>query len=232
MTTNTDRVNFLSFSQLEQQSQYLARQVASILAEQITANGHASLAVSGGSTPKRLFEILSNTAIQWQKVTILLVDDRWLDPSHSDSNQQLVERHLLQHLAADANFIALYQENSSAFAAQASINQTVAALQLPLDIVLLGMGNDGHTASLFPCSSQLLEGLSTSATYLATQPSTAPHCRISLSANAISGAKQLFLQLKGSDKKQTLERALSGNNQMKMPIRRFLTRKLQVLWCP
>ena len=95
MTTNTDRVKFLSFSQLEQQSQYLARQVASILAEKITANGHASLAVSGGSTPKRLFEILSNTAIQWQKVTILLVDDRWLDPSHSDSNQQLVERPLI-----------------------------------------------------------------------------------------------------------------------------------------
>ncbi len=232
MTTNTDKVNFLSFSQLEQQSQYLARQVASILAEQIAAEGHASLAVSGGSTPKRLFEILSNTAIEWQKVTILLVDDRWLDPSHNDSNQQLVERHLLQNLAAYANFITLYQSNSSAFAAEASINQTIAAQQLPLDVVLLGMGNDGHTASLFPCSSQLLEGLSTSATYLAIQPSTAPHCRISLSANAISSAKQLFLQLKGSDKKQTLEKALSGIDETKMPIRRFLTKKLQVLWCP
>lgn len=228
----SEKNNLHSFADLEQQSQYLAETVGTILMRQIASKQSASLAVSGGSTPKRLFELLSNIDLDWQHVTITLVDDRWLESSHSDSNQQLVEKNLLQNFATKAKFIGLYQEGYSAVAASDKVNQIFSSVDLPFDVVLLGMGNDGHTASLFPCSKQLEEGLTTSATYLATQPNTAPYARMSLSAKAIESASHLFLQLKGPEKKATLSKALNGDNQQEMPIRRFLNHDITVLWCP
>lgn len=226
------QVNFLDFANAEQQSEYLALQVARILQQSIDLNGTASLAVSGGSTPQQMFEHLSKADIDWANVTITLVDDRWVDSQHCASNQQLVEEHLLQNLAANARFIALYQPGLTAEQASPMINQQLSQVATPFDIVLLGMGNDGHTASLFPCCEQISTGFTTTDLYLATQPSSAPHTRMSLSVSAISQAKHRFLQLKGNDKKATLEKALQEENEQRMPIKRFLTKDITVLWCP
>jgi len=231
MTTSTP-INLHNFDDLEQQSQHLAQVVGQILQTQISNSGSASLAVSGGSTPKKLFELLSKIDLEWQNVAITLVDDRWLANDQADSNQQLVEKNLLQNHASHATFIPLYQEGYSAFEATTKVNSLFDNIKQPFDVVLLGMGNDGHTASLFPCSDQINEGLSTSATYLATQPTTAPYQRMSLSAQAIEAAGHLFLQLKGADKQATLNKALNGDKHLEMPIRRFLTNNITVLWCP
>jgi len=227
-----EQLNVHHFDEPEKQSQHLADAVAEILSTQISNKGFASIAVSGGSTPKRLFDLLSQTELEWDKVTITLVDDRWLENSHNDSNQRLVEETLLQNNAITATFIPLFQAGSNAFDACSKINDLFEQVNLPFDIVLLGMGNDGHTASLFPCSAQVTEGLLTEKTYLATQPTSAPYERISLSANAIENAGHLFLQLKGSDKQLTLNKALKGDNEQDMPIRRFLNQNITVLWCP
>jgi 6-phosphogluconolactonase len=228
--TALNNVNFLSFVELEEQSQHLAQTVADSLQQKINIKHCATLAVSGGSTPKRLFEILSEIDIQWQKVTISLVDDRWLSPRHEDSNQRLVEQNLLQNKANKANFISFFQPDTNAFDAISAINTKFSGYRP--DVILLGMGNDGHTASLFPCSQQITEGLSTKETYLAVEPTTAAYTRVSLSANTISGAEHIFLQLKGDDKKATLQNALSGQDEKSMPIRRFLKSNITVLWCP
>jgi len=229
---HSEQIKLQNFDNLEQQSQHLADVVAQILQTQVSKNGLASIAVSGGSTPKRLFELLSKMDLEWAKVAITLVDDRWLANDQADSNQQLVEKNLLQNHAANAQFIPLYQEGLSAFEASDKVNASFENIKQPFDVVLLGMGNDGHTASLFPCSEQISEGLSTSATYLATLPTTAPYERISLSAHAIEAAGHLFLQLAGADKQVTLSKALKGDEHLEMPIRRFLTNKITVLWCP
>jgi len=230
--SHSEQINLHNFEDLEQQSQHLADVVAQILQTQIEKNGSASLAVSGGSTPQKTFELLSKNELDWARVTITLVDDRWLANDQADSNQQLVEKNLLQNHAAKAQFIPLYQEGLSAFEASDKVNALFTDIKQPFDVVLLGMGNDGHTASLFPCSEQISEGLSTRATYLATQPTTAPYERMSLSAQAIETASHLFLQLKGADKQATLSKALKGDKHLEMPIRRFLTNNITVLWCP
>jgi 6-phosphogluconolactonase len=228
----SDVVNYLTFEDPLSQSQHLAKQVADILSQAIESSGQASLAVSGGSTPKQMFELLSNTDIPWQHVTITLVDDRWVEPSHKDSNQQLIEQSLLQNFAQNAHFIGLYQHNFDSQQAVERVNLMFKQVKQPFDVVLLGMGNDGHTASLFPCSDQIQLGMSTSQLYLSTQPKSAPYSRISLSAKAITASQHIFIQLKGLDKQQTLEKALAQTDELKMPIKRFLTKNSTVLWCP
>jgi 6-phosphogluconolactonase len=149
-------INYLAFDDLQEQSMALAEKIIDILSQAIINKGSASIAVSGGSTPKALFNILSNSTLDWEKVTVTLVDDRWLAPNHPDSNQHLVEQQLLQNKAVNARFVGLYQ-------ADKGLADTIDFLntQQPessFDVLLLGMGNDGHTASLFPCSTQLKHG--------------------------------------------------------------------------
>lgn len=225
-------VNFLSFEDTEQQSNSLAQTIAGILTRAITDNGHAYMAVSGGSTPKTLFKALSNMPIHWSKVTVSLVDDRWLPPQHKESNQLLVEQNLLQNNACVAEFIGLYRPDQTLTDAVASINKQYTDQPISFDVLLLGMGNDGHTASLFPCSQQLSHGLSTTDAYLISHPTSAPYDRISLSAHSIENSKHLFLQIKGEDKRQTLDKAIEINDEMSMPIQRFLNSDITVLWCP
>jgi 6-phosphogluconolactonase len=229
---NKSELNYLEFSGIEQQSQYLADQVAEILTQKINTTDKALLAVSGGSTPKTLFNLLSRTKLEWSKITIILVDDRWLPSSHQDSNQRLVEENLLINNAQAATFIPLYQPQHTLINAASALNNMFSEQSLTIDIALLGMGNDGHSASIFPCCEQLDEGLNTKATFLSTQPTSAPYSRMTLSADAINKAEHIFVQLKGDDKKITLEKALANNDEKAMPIRRFLNKNTTVLWCP
>lgn len=225
-----NNINYFAYDDLQQQSEALAEKIIIILSQAIINKGSASIAVSGGSTPKVLFNILSNSALDWEKVTVSLVDDRWLAPNHPDSNQHLVEQQLLQNKAINASFVGLYQANKGLADTIDFLNKQ--QQESPFDVLLLGMGNDGHTASLFPCSTQLKHGLTTHDTYLMTQPKSAAYERISLSANAIQKAQHLFLQLKGNDKQQTLNKALTSTDEIQMPVRRFLDNNITVLWCP
>jgi len=232
MMIKSTELNLLDFCDIDQQSQYLADEVARLLTAKISTNGNALLAVSGGSTPKTMFNKLSYAPIDWDKVTITLIDDRWLPSSHQDSNQRLVEENLLINNASAANFIPLFQSHETNANAPKQLNALFSNENLELDIALLGMGNDGHSASIFPCCEQIDEGLNTQATFLSTEPTTAPYSRITFSAHAINKAEHIFLQLKGDDKKITLEKALADDDEKAMPIRRFLNKNTTVLWCP
>jgi len=184
----------------------LADTVVSKLAQALESRGRASLVVSGGSTPKGLFALLSEAALDWAKVTVVLADERWVEADHDDANRRMVRESLLRGAASGATFISLADAYPDTDAALHDVERALADVD-QFDVVILGMGLDGHTASLFPCSLELREGLSTDATALMTQPTTAPHKRISLSRKRLLATHYGALHIVGNEKRQVLKDA-------------------------
>lgn len=202
----------------------LADKVSDILQQAISLKGKASIAVSGGSTPKGFFKVLSHKDIDWKKVTITLADERWVDITSEASNTRLVHENLLQNKASVAKFFHLKQGEVLCDETLFDLNVAANNALLPLDVLILGMGEDGHTASLFPCSTQIKQALdiNNDKALMAVEPTTAPHQRITFSFASLSQSKNVFLHLCGDNKKQVLDKALNGDDEFDMPIRKFL----------
>lgn len=199
-----------------------ALEISQKLQQGIAERGQAVLVVSGGKTPLPLFHTLAQTELDWSKVTITLADDRFLPDDAPDSNERLVKSALLQHKAAAARFISLYSHADSAEAAVPALLERVAGLAT-FDVLILGMGEDGHTASLFPCSQELAAGLADDAAdLLAVNPATAPYQRISFSRRRLMQARSIYLHLVGPKKLQVLQQAAAGTDVAQMPIRAFI----------
>ncbi len=215
----------------------LAERVAGLLGEGIRERYQASLAVSGGSTPVPLFARLAEMDLEWDKVTISLVDERWVDTVSRDSNENLVRCHLLRDKAAAASFIGMKNEMVTAGGGEAACEARLQAVPHPYDCLILGMGNDGHTASLFPGAANLdaAVDLHSGRICMAIRPPAAPHERITLTLPAILNSRQLILHLQGEEKKKTLAMAQEPGDAGVMPIRFILrqeTTPLAVYWSP
>ncbi len=212
-----------------------AQKIASLLSEDVEQHGQASLLVSGGRTPIDLFKALSHTPLAWDKVTISLADERWVSIEDDASNEKLVRTHLLQAHAKAATFVSLTTRDTDAEQGIAEVEQRVNQIKQPFTVVILGMGEDGHTASLFPCSAQLADGLNMQSGHklIAVTPTTAPHQRISFTLPALVNSQHVFLHLTGDSKKDVLEKALAGNDEHEMPIRAVLSRcDVELMWAP
>jgi 6-phosphogluconolactonase len=215
----------------------LAKSVSNLLNDAIKLKGKASLAVSGGSTPKGFFSVLSQIDIDWSKVTVTLADERWVALDSEDSNTRLVHENLLQNKAKAANFFHLKQGADCSEETLNDLNIAANTTLLPLDVLILGMGEDGHTASLFPCSDQITQCLAVDNgnSLLKVLPKTAPHQRISFSFAALNKSKNTFLHLCGESKQSVLKQALEANDAFEMPIRAFLhhpSLKTEIYWAP
>lgn len=197
----------------------IADRIAVLLRDAIAARGIASIAVSGGRSPRPVLEALGTADIAWDKVVVTLVDERWVAPDSADSNERLVRETLLHGAAAQARFVPMKTPDRDAYAGQRAVEAAFADLPWPLDIVLLGMGDDGHTASLFPEAAELADGLSSRARTIAVTPPAAPHQRLSLTASAILASRHVLLQIGGAAKKVVYDRALAGGRVEELPIR-------------
>jgi len=211
----------------------LSQKIAKQLQQAIDKQGKASLIVSGGSTPKPLFEKLSTIDIEWSAVTVGLCDERWVDANHKDSNEKLVREYLLQARASGAKFSSMYREGVEAVEAIELCEERITQELLPLSVVILGMGTDAHTASLFPHNPKLAEGLSLESGRLCVsmKPADAPHQRMSLTLPAILGAEHIYLHFEGEQKRRVYEEAVSGEDAMAMPIRSILNQKNIEVYC-
>lgn len=226
-----------SFDRQEALTAKLVRTVTTALEQGIQRRGRASLVVSGGSTPIPLFQALSQTPFAWNRVHVTLADERWVPPDAPESNEQLVRTHLLQGEAATASFVGLKTEDSTPHQAESTVQRRLAALPRPFDLVLLGMGNDGHTASLFPGSPELDHAIapSTSITACAITPANAPHLRMTQTLSSLLNSRIIFLHLTGAEKNRVYQQALNGTDSAEMPVRAILHQRqtpVTVYWAP
>lgn len=187
----------------------LAERVATELGAALYARGRALLAVSGGSTPKRFFAELSRAAIDWRAVEITLADERWVPSSDERSNARLVRGQLLNDAAAAARFLPLQIDGHTPDSG-AEVLEREFAQRLPIDVLILGMGNDGHTASLFPDGDHLDAALDPAGArmLLPMHAPGAPEPRITFTLPALVSARHLHLHIEGAAKQAVLREAL------------------------
>jgi 6-phosphogluconolactonase len=211
--------------------------VSNALRDRLLAQARVRLLVSGGSTPAPVFRALSRATLDWANVDIALVDERWLPPTNPDSNAHLVREHLLRGPASDAHFELLAHPDRPI---DTDVSEANLRAKNPADIVLLGMGDDGHTASLFPGMPDLERALSTSLAYIAVDASGCPGAgawsrRISLTPAGLAPAGVRLLLIRGQQKRELLQHAIAGTDPHAYPVRLAFTTPgaiLQVHWCP
>src|ERR1700733_1121704 len=215
----------------------LAARIVAALEDGIRGGGSASLVVSGGRSPAALFDLLSSAALDWRCVWIALTDERWVDTTSGDSNEHLVREHLLRNGAAKANFVGMKSAAAQPAEAAASSWSAIASLPRPFDYVLLGMGDDGHTASLFPQSPGLasaIDPLQPPGCVAMIAP-VAPQARMSLNLSALLDARRIGLLIVGDGKLAVYERAGESGPVADMPVRALLRQQqlpVSVYWAP
>ena len=218
-----------TFDSTDKLNMELAKAISGRLQAAITDRGKATLVVSGGSTPRPLFAQLAAADIPWKNVTVLLADERWVSETHADSNSAMVKSLLLQGEAAAATWIDFGAGQEDADAEVARVAEILSAMD-SFDVVVLGMGADSHTASLFPCSIELPDGLSTTSPVLMTQPTTAPHRRISLSKDRLLKTELGIIHLVGESKLEVYEKATAHADDDIHPISHFAHHDQFSLW--
>ena len=203
------------------QADALAREVADHLRRAVEDRGAASLALSGGTTPVAFFRRLAGIDLPWSAVTIFPVDERWVEVDDPDSNEGLIRTHLLRDRAAAARLVGMKTPAPTARQGEDECENRLASIPQPFDVLVLGMGNDGHTASLFPGADRLARATDPGSgrTCMALAPPDAPHERMSLTLPVILKARALYLLITGNEKRKTLEKALAGGPPLEMPIR-------------
>ncbi len=234
--TNSD-TQFKRFPAMAELAQALAADVAQTLARAIDARGGASLIVSGGKTPVKFFEQLRAQPIEWRRVCIALADERWVDPSDPGSNEKMVREVLLKERAAEARFAGLKNAAPSPDLGAVSAWETFARIPRPFDVTLLGMGDDGHTASLFPGSPNLSIALAASAAAgcVGMWSPSAPQPRLSLNLSALLDSRRILILIEGAGKLSAYEAAAGAGPVEEMPVRAVLRQSrvpVEVIWAP
>jgi 6-phosphogluconolactonase len=218
-------------------AQALAMQVAAWLRTAIDERERASLAVSGGTTPRGFLQQLGEQSLAWENVSVTLVDERWVPAASERSNARLVGETLLRGAAAAATFVPLYAEAAAPEDALARIEARVGELPLPLDVVVLGMGSDGHTASLFPGADRLAEALDPAgrARVLPLRAAAAGEPRVSLTLPVLAAARRACLLFEGRAKKRVFDAIVAGEGAWaRSPLRAVIEHMpmpLDVYWC-
>ena len=210
--------------------------IAGALREVLARRARATLLLSGGTTPAPVYARLADAPLDWSRVNVGLVDERWVPATDAASNARLVRESLLRGAATGARFVPAAHLDLGLADSVARSN----ALDLADAVVVLGMGDDGHTASLFPAMRGLSEALDAAANYAEVDAAGCPGAgpwrhRISLTPHGLAQASARLLLLRGEDKRLLFARALAGDDVAELPVRLLFDLpgpRLQTFWCP
>lgn len=227
------RVRWLDFADKTSWADATADKIADQLTDGIAQRNVASLIVPGGTTPQPIFERLNAMPLNWSRIQVGLTDERWIDPGHGDSNENLVRRTLLRGEARAVQFHSLFNGARRPSAGLKAAEASMATMARPFDVVLLGMGTDGHFASLFPGIPQLAAGLDPGnpASCLAIDTPQSGYPRMSLTMSALLNAKLILIAIAGRPKRTIAAQALAG--KATTPIAALLAARkddLEILW--
>ena len=230
-------IEFRSFKSRAEASAAAAELLASLIRSALSSMpaAQASLVVSGGTTPGPCFDLLSAEQLDWSRVTVFPSDERWVAANDPDSNERLIRSRLLQGKAEDGKVLSFFRAGIDAGQAPPIIERDLSALKQPLSASLLGMGEDGHFASLFPDFDGLEEALDPhgKAACVMVQTAGSPHLRISLTLSALLNAEHTLLLIFGEAKRAVFDKALAGGTTY--PIETLLHQcrhPLTVFWAP
>ncbi len=231
------RVHFLAWQSAEQWAWAGAVTIAAELRRALELQPRARLLLSGGKTPAPVYQALSRAPLAWDRVDVALVDERWLQPDDPDSNSHLVRATLLQDRAAAARFETLTRTGRSIEEAVAAANLHASQVA---DVVTLGMGDDGHTASLFPGMRGLEQAIASPSAYVSVDATGCPGAgpwprRISLTPSGLAPSRTRLLLIRGEHKRSLFERAADGLDPLELPVRLAFTTpgaRLRVHWAP
>jgi len=212
--------------------------VSQRLSASIAKRGRALLLASGGSTPLPLYESLSGVDLDWARVTVALVDERWVESCHDASNARAIRAALFQENAMKATFVGMKSDAASPQEAAPALEKTLKGLPWPADVAILGMGADGHTASWFPNAHGLAAAIDPETEALCAAVSahqsavTGAHTeRMTLTAPPILSAGALLLLISGEEKRRAYKRALASGPVEDMPVRTLFLGDLSKLFC-
>lgn len=184
----------------------LANVLAGELRQALSIHDHVSFAVPGGTTPGPMFDNLCAADLDWARVHVMLTDERWVPETSDRSNTGLIKQRLLTDRAAAATYVPLYVDAPTPEAGMAALEAGLAP-ELPISVMLLGMGADMHTASIFPGADRLHDALHGDAPLVPMRAAGAPEPRITLSARVLREAMDRHIVIIGAEKREALERA-------------------------
>jgi 6-phosphogluconolactonase len=217
----------------------LAMEITVRLTDAVAARGRASLVATGGTTPGPLYDALSAEPAPWDRVEITLTDERWVSPDSADSNEGLVRRRLLRDRAAMAELIGLKTPDATPGEAEAKVDHALAGMVRPFDVVILGMGDDGHIASLFPHAAELKRAMAAGPDELVCavdRPEAAgAAARLSMTIPAILGARWIVLLIEGQGKLDVVGQARALGDPNELPVCAVLNQSdvpVEVWWAP
>ncbi|NBV75394.1 MAG: 6-phosphogluconolactonase [Methylococcaceae bacterium] len=220
----------------------LAAECQDMLSESLSKNGSATIFVSGGTTPAPLYDALSKLDIAWKKVKVALVDERWVAADHSASNEALIRKSLLVNNAKAATFVGMKTAANTANKGVAETEANYKALPKPFTFAIVGMGNDGHTASLFPGADGLNAALNPDSEKLVAAIKAKPSAvtgtlteRMSMTVAALLQCDRIVVLITGEDKLSVFDQAMRPGANSELPIRALLDQEkvpVELYWAP